>query len=434
MFTLLIDEEVMNLSNKRDRDFSQGQGHMYPTNDHGRGTIGSSSKPASQSRRASVSSIGGVQMPETSSSSSSLQHHGGPPGRHTGHRMSQPGMDREAQSLSSTVPDVGTDVCDNDPAVTSQHNVSRYSRPSSVDNHTMAMAAVTSANAATDNAMETSRAGSTLDAIVSNLHSAAMEMELAPNHDGTEESMESSHGHNNNNGPTNPILNHMPCVPTPTSYTNNTSSNNNNINSPPNTNNSLLLNNNNNGSSLDATSPSNSTSPKACSTPTGMEEDRVVKVEPSEIPSSSGAPATAPAIGLPQMMVSPMANPALDHKAALKMAPVEHVKGGNKKWQCVFCGILVSSKFYLSSHINAVHTRTRIYPCEICGKMFYSHGAQRIHKLRNHWVEKRHKCPFCGQLFVLPFELRQHVQKKHRGQTEVPPPPPPAPEQTQTTN
>ena len=87
---------------------------------------------------------------------------------------------------------------------------------------------------------------------------------------------------------------------------------------------------------------------------------------------------------------------------------------GNKKWQCMFCGIMVSSKFYLSSHVNAVHTRTRVYPCELCGKVFYSHGAQRIHKLRNHWVEKRHKCPHCSQLFVLPFELRQHVQRKHK--------------------
>ena len=90
------------------------------------------------------------------------------------------------------------------------------------------------------------------------------------------------------------------------------------------------------------------------------------------------------------------------------------IPSGNKKWQCMFCGIMVSSKFYLSSHVNAVHTRTRVYPCELCGKVFYSHGAQRIHKLRNHWVEKRHKCPHCTQLFVLPFELRQHVQRKHK--------------------
>ena len=87
---------------------------------------------------------------------------------------------------------------------------------------------------------------------------------------------------------------------------------------------------------------------------------------------------------------------------------------GAKKWQCGFCGILVSSKFYLSSHINAVHTRTRIYPCEICGRLFYSHGAQRIHKLRYHWVDKRHKCPQCNQMFVLPVELRQHIQRKHK--------------------
>ena len=87
---------------------------------------------------------------------------------------------------------------------------------------------------------------------------------------------------------------------------------------------------------------------------------------------------------------------------------------GNKKWQCVLCGIMLSSKFYLNSHINAVHTRTRIYPCEICGKLYYSHGAMRIHKLRQHWVDKRHKCPHCNQKFVLPFELRAHIARKHK--------------------
>lgn len=397
VFTLLIDEEVMNLANKRDRDFSQGQGHPYAGAEH-RGSNGSlKSVPqinssSSTGRRSSVSSIGGVQLPETSSSSG-LQHTMAPAGKITGQRVNQPGFEREAQSLSSTVPDVGNEVTD-ESSVTSQHN--RYSRPSSVDSHSMGLAAAGVTTA--DNAMETGRAGSTLDAIVSNLHSAAMELELGPSHNHGHENEENADtGNHGNNANANSHLNHNPSqIAMQTSY--------------------------NNVNNTDATSPINSTSPKNGGTQTGNSEEdhsRVVKVEPTEIPSSSGAPATVPPLTMPQMMVSPMANANLDHKAALKLAPVEHVKGGNKKWQCVFCGILVSSKFYLSSHINAVHTRTRIYPCEICGKMFYSHGAQRIHKLRNHWVEKRHKCPFCGQLFVLPFELRQHVQKKHRGQTEA---------------
>ena len=155
----------------------------------------------------------------------------------------------------------------------------------------------------------------------------------------------------------------------------------------------------------------------------------VLKSEPmtstsSTSPTNAGAPYPAvapPTRPMSGMMMSPiqsamMAGVTMESimRDPLTIGNPVQTKTGVKKWQCIFCGILVSSKFYLSSHINAVHTRTRIYPCEMCGKLFYSHGAQRIHKLRNHWVEKRHKCPHCGQLFVLPFELRQHVQRKHK--------------------
>ena len=39
---------------------------------------------------------------------------------------------------------------------------------------------------------------------------------------------------------------------------------------------------------------------------------------------------------------------------------------GQKKFQCLFCGILLSTKNYLKNHINAVHTKARVYPCDIC--------------------------------------------------------------------
>ena len=381
MFTLLIDEEVMNLANKRDREFNQVQSHQYPT-DYGRGN--GTVKSASQGRRASSSSMAGIQMPE-SSSNTGMQTVGVPArfDRYSaGHKHSQ-SFEREAQSLSSTVPDVGVEGTEDSP-VSSQHSV-KYSRPSSVESHGMMLSTSTVTSMSnSDSTMETNRAGSTLDAIVSNLHSAAMELEMAASH----ESEEGSDG----NHLSLPGVNHTKTVMVAPSFNH-----------------------------TEATSPSDASSPKNCSPPMAGEANptRIVKVEPSEAPSSSAPAVSMATVGVPHMMVAPMNSPALDHKATLKMAPPEQVKGGNKKWQCVFCGILVSSKFYLSSHINAVHTRTRIYPCEICGKMFYSHGAQRIHKLRNHWVEKRHKCPFCGQLFVLPFELRQHVQKKHRSQAEL---------------
>ena len=88
--------------------------------------------------------------------------------------------------------------------------------------------------------------------------------------------------------------------------------------------------------------------------------------------------------------------------------------GRKKKFQCMLCGIFLSAKCYLKSHINAVHTKARMYPCEACKKVYYSPGAVRIHKLRNHWQgAKKHKCQYCGEMFLLPVELRKHLLKMH---------------------
>lgn len=97
-------------------------------------------------------------------------------------------------------------------------------------------------------------------------------------------------------------------------------------------------------------------------------------------------------------------------------AGVEVGTGGKKKFQCMFCGIYLSTKCYLKNHINAVHTRSRVYQCDLCSHYFYSAGAARIHKLRNHWHDaKKHRCSECSETFLLPIELRKHVQKKHCG-------------------
>ena len=94
--------------------------------------------------------------------------------------------------------------------------------------------------------------------------------------------------------------------------------------------------------------------------------------------------------------------------------------GHKKKFQCMLCGIFLSAKCYLKSHINAVHTKARMYPCEACKKVYYSPGAVRIHKLRNHWQgAKKHKCQFCGELFLLPVELRKHLLKMHRASCDA---------------
>jgi len=129
---------------------------------------------------------------------------------------------------------------------------------------------------------------------------------------------------------------------------------------------------------------------------------------------------SADAAGGEAWQVVPSSKPSL-HSPELEVsmdatAGVEIGTGGKKKFQCMFCGIYLSTKCYLKNHINAVHTRSRVYQCDLCAHYFYSAGAARIHKLRNHWHgAKKHRCSECSETFLLPIELRKHVQKKHCG-------------------
>ena len=142
--------------------------------------------------------------------------------------------------------------------------------------------------------------------------------------------------------------------------------------------------------------------PRSSPTPTSMASGSRpnVKVEPMEQALSNAQFHGLPGIPM-DMLVG--ASP-----------PVEVAGSSRKKFECMFCGCFLSTKCYLKNHINAMHTKARVYPCELCEKYFYSAGALRIHKLRNHWQgSKKHKCPQCEDQFLLPVELRRHISKKH---------------------
>lgn len=135
------------------------------------------------------------------------------------------------------------------------------------------------------------------------------------------------------------------------------------------------------------------------------------------IPSFSSPPTD------PVTAISPVTMPSLDPMMNISLEVqtemgLDGTPGSvhKKKFQCMFCGIFLSTKCYLKNHINAMHTRARVYPCELCERYFYSAGALRIHKLRNHWQDsKKHICVHCGETFLLPIELRKHIVKKHVG-------------------
>ena len=143
---------------------------------------------------------------------------------------------------------------------------------------------------------------------------------------------------------------------------------------------------------------------------------------PRPSPPTSGSATKVKNEPGPEVLSLPPVSGALPTSFPLEMlspnigvGPAVEVAGSSrKKFQCMFCGCFLSTKCYLKNHINAMHTKARAYPCELCEKYFYSAGALRIHKLRNHWQgSKKHKCEHCGEQFLLPIELRRHISKKH---------------------
>jgi Zinc finger, C2H2 type len=124
---------------------------------------------------------------------------------------------------------------------------------------------------------------------------------------------------------------------------------------------------------------------------------------------------------------SNLANNSLEPPKKKKKNPVVANKKKSNCIQpvkCQICNKILSNKYYLTEHINAVHEKKRPYSCYQCSKSFY-----RKHTLVNH-ISHRHtftnddltnsnrpfKCDFqgCGKFFKTKSTLKLH-QRVHSG-------------------
>ncbi|XP_055621952.1 zinc finger protein 37-like [Toxorhynchites rutilus septentrionalis] len=112
-----------------------------------------------------------------------------------------------------------------------------------------------------------------------------------------------------------------------------------------------------------------------------------------------------------------------------------------RKVQCQYCGVMIvhynlakhqeihnpdrpkfccpqCPKFYtdtrkLKLHINATHTRDKLYACDRCGKVYGRPASLREHYIASHTDIKRYECKLCGQKFARAAMRTHHYKIMH---------------------
>lgn len=82
----------------------------------------------------------------------------------------------------------------------------------------------------------------------------------------------------------------------------------------------------------------------------------------------------------------------------------------NKLFACKTCGFVASSKKGLDNH-RLTHRKTAWVQCEYCGETKRVNNMQR--HILMHKGEKPYKCTQCDAAFRTPFDLKDHVKRRH---------------------
>ncbi|XP_071486943.1 uncharacterized protein [Diadema antillarum] len=109
------------------------------------------------------------------------------------------------------------------------------------------------------------------------------------------------------------------------------------------------------------------------------------------------------------------------------------------KYACEVCGKRFRTRGSMEAHLNRVHTKDKLFPCDICDKVYYDKKTLMSHmeyhsdrkyecdichqKFHHNWLvnlhkrnvhtEKSHLCEICGKSFKSKGTLSQHCDTVH---------------------
>ena len=160
---------------------------------------------------------------------------------------------------------------------------------------------------------------------------------------------------------------------------------------------------------------------------------------PADVVSSSQSPRETSLSLFNMSLLTPFADsPAIN-------VPIEErqcvLVNGQRRWQCLLCPKIYSSKhnlvthilghsgikphacpvcgklFKQSSHLQThalTHTNVKPYSCQVCSRMFTQASHVKRH-MAVHMEQRPHVCDLCDRGFVYPSELKAHREKHKTG-------------------
>lgn len=93
-------------------------------------------------------------------------------------------------------------------------------------------------------------------------------------------------------------------------------------------------------------------------------------------------------------------------KLCLKRHLLTHVKA----YPCSYCQRKFTSKSYVDTHINMVHTKENSFVCSACSKEFFAKHLLQMHIKRVHSdrSDYQYKCTICSKAYLQEWELTLH--------------------------
>ena len=91
----------------------------------------------------------------------------------------------------------------------------------------------------------------------------------------------------------------------------------------------------------------------------------------------------------------------------IRYSSLEEVNKKINKYQCDYCGQILSAKKTLVEHLADVHGIDAKFKCPICGKNFQRKAVYEDH-LNGHSGTKTHFCPMCNKGFIHRPAVARH--------------------------
>lgn len=99
-------------------------------------------------------------------------------------------------------------------------------------------------------------------------------------------------------------------------------------------------------------------------------------------------------------------------KDILKSRLSDHIgaKHNGKRFECDLCKSSYVEKANLIRHMFYKHLKNqRLYPCNMCDKIYEQSGSRSLHIKKIHTNDLRHVCGVCNKRFVKPSKLKYHM-------------------------